>query len=1124
MVRVKNLEPDKSNSNSKEKEKEKKKEKEPKVVPAKVKIAKCIKEKDNWSKIDPEHRFDGKTFRAEQVLKDMAAASPKLAKLISTIEELDARDMQRDGRVYKHFIYSDIKSPYGAKLIASGLVAKGFKHAYGLKDSVNGRGRGGQTLGFNAFGPNTFATLTSTEIFSHAVGVQFRKNLLQEFNKRPENIYGENIRIIILDSGFREGVDLFDIKYVHLFEPILTRNDEKQAVGRATRFCGQKGLAFDSVHGWPLHVYRYQTMLSEQMKVVLKDNGQKVTDNVNSFFDMFLLYSNFNSSEIRLAGELERVAIKAAVDAPLTHAIHSFGLGQAQESQEGQEGQEEGQLGGVGWQLGGVDKSAAKDFKAKQEEAARMREIHKKFANAERLAAVFKREKPNIAEFIREKIDKIDRLVGECKRFADEIYDAERQVSRRVDEYPNLDKYASQITGYVKKTGPIMVEANQLSQDAHTQADIQRARLQTITYQEYIKLKDLLAGAEDQLQNKCLKSVLPMAIKANGIQETVADIVYYEEQRKAASLERRKQEQEEEERRARSLERRRVEEMERAARSIERRRVEEETRKALSLERRRLEEEDRKARSQERRDALSLERRRLEEEERAARELEKKRRLEEKLLEKRRQKEEERRAKREERQRRKEEERRVRSAERRKRDAEQFEIDRLLVRKKNHADMEKFIKKYYAKFAWPAGTIKNACVADVADVPVVGTVVDGSQLEFTPTQNFVRHYLNVDSEYHGLLAFHSVGTGKSCTAIATATTTFEPKGWTILYVTKHTLKPDIWKNMFDQVCSIVLREALAKAIPKDNAGRMKMLSKSWAIKPMSYRQFSNMLAGKSKLSRDLAAINGKKDPLHKTFIVIDEAHKLFAADVAASEKCDVNVIRKAIWNSYSESGKEAAKVLLMTGTPYTNRPVDMVKLLNLLRDKNDQLPDEFDKFGETYLRTDGTFSEDGEARFIEEVTGYISYLNRERDVSAFAYPIFHEVKVPMSMYEFSAELENLEKATLEVEKLTVEVNRIKDTTKDVLEEYKLGLERDQEAQGAAQGVAAVADKAQKKAAAAAVKEAVKVRKAEIGEEVKGVKERLREMKKEVTKEKHNLADARKNDRSQQTALEGCLAD
>jgi hypothetical protein len=59
-----------------------------------------------------------------------------------------------------------------------------------------------------------------------------------------------------------------------------------------------------------------------------------------------------------------------------------------------------------------------------------------------------------------------------------------------------------------------------------------------------------------------------------------------------------------------------------------------------------------------------------------------------------------------------------------------------------------------------------------------------------------------------MLLFHSVGTGKTCTAIATATTSFEKEGYNILWVTRHTLINDIWKNMFNQVCHIGLRDKI----------------------------------------------------------------------------------------------------------------------------------------------------------------------------------------------------------------------------------------------------------------------------------------------------------------------------
>jgi hypothetical protein len=49
----------------------------------------------------------------------------------------------------------------------------------------------------------------------------------------------------------------------------------------------------------------------------------------------------------------------------------------------------------------------------------------------------------------------------------------------------------------------------------------------------------------------------------------------------------------------------------------------------------------------------------------------------------------------------------------------------------------------------------------------------------------------------GILLYHSVGTGKTCTAIAAATRNFEPADYTILWVTRTTLKNNIGK-----ICSI----------------------------------------------------------------------------------------------------------------------------------------------------------------------------------------------------------------------------------------------------------------------------------------------------------------------------------
>lgn len=118
------------------------------------------------------------------------------------------------------------------------------------------------------------------------------------------------------------------------------------------------------------------------------------------------------------------------------------------------------------------------------------------------------------------------------------------------------------------------------------------------------------------------------------------------------------------------------------------------------------------------------------------------------------------------------------------------------------------------------------------------------------------------------------------------------------------------------------------------------------------------------------------------------------------EKADIDVIRNALQHSNKVSQQDGAKILLMTGTPYTDDPMDMIRLLNLCRPNNDKIPESFESFATEFLDEQGHFTEDGRLKFLDKYTGYISYLNREKDVRSFSYPIFHEIQVAMSDYEY----------------------------------------------------------------------------------------------------------------------------
>ena len=180
--------------------------------------------------------------------------------------------------------------------------------------------------------------------------------------------------------------------------------------------------------------------------------------------------------------------------------------------------------------------------------------------------------------------------------------------------------------------------------------------------------------------------------------------------------------------------------------------------------------------------------------------------------------------------------------------------------------------------------------------------------------------------------------------------TFEKEGYTILWVTRHTLKPDVWKNIFKQVCSETIKDKLNKGIkiPEEpNTGKFKYLNNRW-LEPMSYKQFTNLISKKNEYYNEMVKRNGKDDPFKKTLIIIDEAHKLYSEDTPITERPNIKALKTAIYNSYKISGDESCKLLLMTATPYTNDPMQLFKLLNLLRE-DDYFPEDFKTFRNIYL-------------------------------------------------------------------------------------------------------------------------------------------------------------------------------
>ena len=213
----------------------------------------CSVQVMNFSNIERTSRFDKPTFNPEKLLESLPQVSPKMISLLKNIQELDKRDYQRDQKLYKHMIYSGVSGGFGSKMIASCMIASGYL----LVNKPVGSKIGLDQSIIKTEDEAKLALLSSTAIWNNSTGPTFTKETLAVFNKRPENTHGDSIRFIILDSGFTEGVDLFDVKYVHMFEEQLTDSAFIQARGRSLRFKGQCGLHFKENTGWEVQVFNY---------------------------------------------------------------------------------------------------------------------------------------------------------------------------------------------------------------------------------------------------------------------------------------------------------------------------------------------------------------------------------------------------------------------------------------------------------------------------------------------------------------------------------------------------------------------------------------------------------------------------------------------------------------------------------------------------------------------------------------------------------------------------------------------------------------------------------------------------------------------------------------------------
>lgn len=820
------------------------------------KLAGCIRKTSNTARISRKFLIDSKEFNPEIYTE---TASSKYAKLVDTIRALDASDMAAHGTKFKHFIFTDIReAAYGAKAIAGFLAAAGFD--FRMKHVSRMIRRGGKMVSTKHGstqleekegvygGSNSFAMLQSLPLWKTPLPVDTKKRILAVYNSRPDNIHGELLRILVLDSKFKEGIDLFDVKYVHLMEPAIASSDLKQAVGRATRFCGQRGLHFIPQRGWPLQVYVYKTQLPQrppfemprktplvgaalqkatnEMFARARGSGAKIVESVDAH-DLMLAHSGLDLALLNTTKELTILAILSAVDYDLNYKINNFAAEPAV-LEELEDAEAEADADAV------LEVEAASPS---QSGGARPVNIYEIQELTPEIMDKCVRRRSALFPFTKARMMYIARRLGiRAPKNAKRAW-----YCQALQTHPEF--YAALVS---RKTPPPLRRAA-VASPARPRAP-----------------PPSLAGtpsrsrSNSENENAAFEGLRRLFPKTPSPAATPAENIAYERLRELFP-------------------------------------------------------------------------------------------------------------------------------------PPEFESARKTPKKldasKDFAEFQAQIRAMYSKFAWQSPIVENGCTSSAIVAP-------GTPVSFTRTQDFVRHYLTPDSPFKGLLAWHSVGTGKTCMAVAAATSQFEQAGYTVLWVTRNALMADVYKNIFGAVCSIPIADAVRRgeAIPADRSAQLRMLGRQW-IKPISYKMFQNALEKKNDLGRQLWK-NGGDDPLRKTFLVVDEIHKLRDGDLSAAEFAEFEVIQEFIHKSYAKSGVDSVRPLLMTATPISDSPAELFEILNTLIPDRERQFMNFNEFRRRFTNAGGEINSDGRDYFQDKAKGLISYLNREYDPTTFAQPEFHTITVP----------------------------------------------------------------------------------------------------------------------------------
>ena len=302
-----------------------------------------------------------------------------------------------------------------------------------------------------------------------------------------------------------------------------------------------------------------------------------------------------------------------------------------------------------------------------------------------------------------------------------------------------------------------------------------------------------------------------------------------------------------------------------------------------------------------------------------------------------------------------------------------------------------------------------------------------SEFELSQHQIFVRNFLSFLTPYNGLLLFHGLGTGKTCSAISACEEMrayMKQMGLTkkIIIIAAPKVQANFKLQLFDETKLQEvddgiwnLRACTGNTFLKEiNPMHMKGFTRKNIIKLVrtiirqyytfaGYIQFSNLIEKirtkyksiKNRSERNAKFHKALKQEFSNRFIVIDEVHNIRNTTDNPTKKIIKNLTDIA---RYSNN----LKLLLLSATPMFNSYREIIDIINLLNINDGRytiaLKDVFDKHGNFKINKKG--EQIGLETFKQKIQGYVSFVQGENPYS-FPHKIYPRTFDPEHSYSVS---------------------------------------------------------------------------------------------------------------------------